>query len=145
MRNLFLVCVFLCSFACIAGKSTEVQQSRLITALIAVESSGDDLAIGDKSLVNKAYGCLQIRQPCVDDVNRLHHTNYKAEDCLGNRSISIWIFEKYIELWATEKRLGRKPTDQDRARIWNGGGPSGFKKVSTIGYWKKVEKKLSEL
>ncbi len=117
--------------------------SALISALTEVESGGDDQAIGDEHLTNKAYGCLQIRKPCVDDVNRAHGTNYRPEDCLNNRELSIWICERYIALYATEKRLGREPTDEDRARIWNG-GPNGYKKKSTEGYWRKVKKQLRE-
>lgn len=116
-------------------------ESSLINALIEVESKGNDGAVGDKHLSQKAYGCLQIRQPCVDDVNRVHGTKYKAQDCLNNRALSVWICEKYLALYATERSVGRKPTDEDRARIWNG-GPNGWKKNSTRGYWNKVRKHL---
>jgi hypothetical protein len=44
--------------------------------------------------------------------------------------------------YATSKRLGRPVTDQDRARIWNG-GPNGYKKKATLGYWAKVRKELN--
>lgn len=117
--------------------------NELINALIEVESGGDDGAIGDRHLKHMAYGCLQIRKPCVDDVNRVHGTDYRSEDCLYNRELSVWICERYIALYATEKRLGRKPTDEDRARIWNG-GPNGYKKKSTENYWLKVKKQMKE-
>jgi hypothetical protein len=123
------------------AKADDDRFSKLISALITIESGGDDNAVGDKHLADKAYGCLQIRQPCVDDVNRKHGTNYRAEDCLGNRALSIWIFREYMSLYATKKSLGRKPTDEDRARIWNG-GPKGHKKQTTKSYWNKVKKKL---
>ncbi len=119
------------------------QDSKLITALIEVESRGNDFATGDNHLSNKAYGCLQIRQPCVDDVNRVYGTKHKAEDCLGNRELSVWICEKYLQIYATEKRLARNPTDEDMARIWNG-GPNGWKKSSTDAYWVKVKKALKK-
>ena len=32
-------------------------------------------------------------------------------------------------------------TDEDRARIWNG-GPNGYKKQATVKYWKKVKEHL---
>lgn len=114
----------------------------LISALIKVESGGDDGAIGDKQLKNKAYGCLQVRQPCVDDVNRVCGTNYRAEDCLDNRELSLWIYNRYMEIYATAERLGRDVTLEDKARIWNG-GPNGHKKKSTKRYWTKVKKYLS--
>lgn len=117
---------------------------RLIYALIQVESGGDDNVIGDKHLRNKAYGCLQIRQPCVDDVKvGFGMPNLKAQDCLGNCKLSIRVFHAYMTRYATEKRLGRKPTDEDRARIWNG-GPNGWKKESTKKYWLKVKKELEQ-
>lgn len=120
-----------------AGESS----TELVDALIQVESGGDDSAVGDKNLQDKAYGCLQIRQPCVDDVNRAYGTNYRAEDCCNDRVLSIKIYELYIRLYATKTRLGREPTDEDRARIWNG-GPNGWKKSSTKKYWIKVKKKI---
>ncbi|HLP43934.1 MAG TPA: hypothetical protein VK145_01495 [Candidatus Nanoarchaeia archaeon] len=119
------------------------QSSALVNALIQVESGGDDSAVGDKNLKNKAYGCLQVRQDCVDDVNRVYGTNYRAKDCLNDRALSIKIYELYMKLYATKKRLGREPTDEDRARIWNG-GPNGWKKSSTKKYWAKVKKKLKD-
>lgn len=114
---------------------------QLIAALIQHESRGDDRAVGDKNFRHKAYGCLQIRQPAVDDYNHRHGTSYKAEACLGNRALSIAICRWYIGNYATESRLGRKPTDQDKARIWNG-GPNGWKTSSTLAYWEKVRKVL---
>lgn len=118
------------------------QHETLVKALAHVESGNKDSAIGDKKLKNKAYGCLQIRKPVVDDVNNAYGTSYTAEDCLNNRELSIWIFEKYMELYATEARIGRTPTDEDRARIWNG-GPNGYKKDTTKKYWAKVKKELA--
>lgn len=124
-------------------KLLESKDSRktLVDALIQVESGGDDNAIGDKHLKDKAYGCLQIRKPCITDVNKLWGTNYKAEDMLGNRELSVKTFHAYMSLYATEKALGRAVTDEDRARIWNG-GPSGWKNKSTLGYWEKAKKHL---
>ena len=40
-------------------------------------------------------------------------------------------------------RLGRTPTNEDLARIHNG-GPNGYKKTATDGYWKKVKNKIDE-
>lgn len=114
---------------------------RLIAALIQVESNGNDKAIGDRHLREKAYGPLQVRQPCVDDVNQRYGTKIKASELHGNRALSIWVCHKYIELYATPKRLGRNPTLEDMSRIWNG-GPTGHKRPTTLQYWSKVSKKL---
>lgn len=110
-------------------------------ALIQVESSGNDNAVGDLGLLHKAYGCLQIRQPVCLDVNRVYGTHLNAEDMIGNRELSLTTFEQYMAIYATEKRLGRAPTDQDKARIWNG-GPNGYRLAATLVYWAKVKELL---
>lgn len=119
--------------------------SKLVAALIQVESGGDDNAVGDKYLPKKdwAYGPLQIRQCYVDDVNARFQTKYRAVDCRGNRALSVKIFERYMAIYATKKRLGREPAREDIARIHNG-GPSGYKRTSTKKYWEKVKKELAK-
>jgi hypothetical protein len=97
------------------------------------ESGGNDWAIGDHNLDNKAYGPLQIRQPFVDDVNKLYKTRYRAEDCWGNRALSIAIAKKYWAIHLTKKKLGREPTALDRAGTLNG-GPIGYKRAATLKY-----------
>lgn len=104
----------------------------LVGALIEVESQGNDEAEGDLTLKDHAYGCLQIRQGVCDDVNRYFGTTYRAEDCLGHRSVSLDIFEKYWQVYPTIV------TNEDRSRTWNGG--PGWKKI----YW-KTNKTASEL
>ena len=44
----------------------------------------------------------------------------------------LWIAEDYIET-----REGRKATEEDLVRSWNGGAYRGWKKESTKRYWKK--------
>lgn len=119
------------------------QMDRLIEALIQQESSGRDHAIGDKKFDpdRRAYGCLQIRKTCIDDVNRRYGTTYTAKDCLGNRELSKWVCVMYIQMYATQERLGHKPTLQDMARIWNG-GPNGWKRKATLKYWSQVQTRL---
>lgn len=121
-------------------------ETGLIKACIAQESGdpehlqGDDAAIGDKNLTNHAYGCLQIREPVLTDVNGRYGTNYKPTDMLGNRALSVWVFNAYMNIYALPTRLGRAVTDQDRARIWNG-GPNGYKISATAEYWIEVQSK----
>jgi hypothetical protein len=105
-----------------------VNNDLFIAACAKKESGGNDNAIGDKHLPDHAYGFLQIRRPCVEDVNRRFGTNYKAQDMLGNRALSIWVCLRYLELHATHKRLGHEPTYEDVARIWNGGPCGAFDK-----------------
>ncbi len=132
-----ILTVTTCTFA-----SKAPTTDRLIAALIEVESRGNDRAIGDKHMNDKAYGCLQIRKPCVDDVNQRLGTKYRPEDVLGNRSLSVQVCRTYLERYATSKALGREPSLEDMARIWNG-GPVGWRKQSTLGYWSKVQKVLA--
>ena len=110
----------------------------LILALMAVESGGKDGEIGDKHLAQKAYGCLQIRQPVCNDYNKAHGTKHQAKDCLGNRELSVRICTWYLEYYGKGKTLEAK------ARIWNG-GPKGDQKKATVGYWRKVNKILKDL
>ncbi len=118
-------------------------KSRLIQGLIQVESHGNDHALGDRHMKDKAYGPLQIRKPCVDDVNRRFGTKIRPEDLLGNRSLSVWVCQKYLQMYATRDRLGREPRDEDRARIWNG-GPEGWRSKATAAYWSKVQTMLKK-
>lgn len=111
-------------------------------AIIQIESGGDDNAFGDKDLTLHAYGPMQIRQPVCDDVNRAYGTDFQATALLGRRSLSLAIFWLYMSLYATSTHIGRLPTDEDRARIWNG-GPSAWNQKSTLyaattPYWERV-------
>jgi hypothetical protein len=117
---------------------------KLVKAIALKESGNNDKAVGDKHLAKRAYGHLQVRQTALDDVNRKFGTNYKAAECLGNRELSEWVCREYINMYATEKAIGQAPSEEQMSRIWNG-GPTGFRKKSTVGYWAKVKKILSEL
>ena len=104
----------------------------LIAALIKIESSGNDLAIGDQG---KARGPLQVRQEVLHDVNRTFGTRYKL-DQMHDRQKAAEVFDRYQWIYARPEKLGRKVTDTDRARIWNG-GPMGWKRDATLQYAKK--------
>ncbi len=138
--NVLVVLTFLITSGYVHA-SNVTHLDRLIPALIQVESNGNDKAIGDRQKKFKAYGPLQIRQPCVDDVNRRYGTQIKAEELLGNRKLSMWVCAKYLEMYGTPQTFKREPRLEDLARIWNG-GPSGWKSNATLGYWSKVKKNL---
>ena len=113
----------------------------LIAAIILVESSGDNRALGDyKNGEPKAFGPMQIQNVCREDVNRFARTQFTRNDCFS-RGKSIQMFRLYIGYYATEDRLGRAPTLEDYSRIWNG-GPTGWRKPSTLDYWEKVKLEL---
>jgi hypothetical protein len=105
--------------------------SNLISALIIVESSGNDLAIGDGG---RAIGPLQIHRGVVLDVNRFTGSNFRHSE-MTNRAIARKVCEAYL------KHYGRGKTTEQQARIWNG-GPTGDKKQATEAYWAKVRKAI---
>lgn len=112
----------------------------LTAAIIEVESGGDNNAVGDGG---KALGCLQIHKAYFKDAQEFDKSleKYTYQD-VRRRDVAIKVFNAYISRYCTEKRLGRKPTDEDRARCHNS-GPNWFKKMScTDGYWAKVKKAM---
>lgn len=109
----------------------------VIDALVKVESGGDANAVGDNG---NALGILQIWEVVVVDVNDNYGTDYDHEDAFDPAKAKE-ICRKYLGIYATEKRLGRVPTAEDYARIWNG-GPNGHKKSKTDKYWEKVKRAL---
>lgn len=106
--------------------------SNLISALIIVESSGNDMAIGDNG---KAIGPLQIHREVVLDVNRITGSHYQWQQ-MTNRAQARAVCEAYL------KHYGKGCTTEQLARKWNGGGPNGDKKKATEAYWAKVKKHL---
>ena len=105
--------------------------SNLISALIIVESSGNDLAIGDGG---RAIGPLQIHKAVVLDVNKFTGSHYRHQD-MTNRAQARAVCEAYL------RHYGKGATTEQLARRWNG-GPKGDTKTSTEAYWAKVKKHL---
>jgi len=105
----------------------------LISALMIVESSNNDLAIGDQG---RAIGCLQIHKAVVLDVNRITGSHYRHQD-MTNRVQARAVCEAYL------KHYGKGCTAEQLARKWNGGGPRGDKKPATEAYWNKVKKQIN--
>ena len=103
----------------------------LIAAIIAVESNGNDMAIGDNG---KARGTLQIHKELVQDVNRFAGTHYEWSR-MRNRTEAVSVFKLYSEHYS------KNASDETVARRWNG-GPNGHKKPATLGYWQKVKAKM---
>lgn len=114
----------------------EAVLSFLIPVLIGIESGGDPNAVGDDG---EAVGVLQIHPCVIDDVNRVFRTRYTPADRL-NAAKSMTICRCYLLYWGYRytQNTGHEPTPEVLARIWNG-GPAGWKKEATRGYWKKVQ------
>ena len=89
-----------------------------------------------------ATGPLQIWECAFLDVQREGEV---YSDC-ESLDYSLEVFRRYMKRYATEKRLGRPVTDEDRARIWNGGPrgvwAKGKKKINLDKYWTKVQNAL---
>ena len=111
-----------------------VSWEALIEALHQVETGGRLGPI--KGDGGQALGPLQI--------HRAYHADSgvpgRYEQC-ADLDYSIRVVRAYMQRYATESRLGRPVTAQDIARIHNG-GPNGWKRKSTLGYWAKVRKEL---
>lgn len=120
------------------AKETSMNYDRLIPALVKVESNGNPRAVGDNG---KAYGILQIWDVVVDDVNRVYGTKFTHRDAFDPKKAEQ-MCRLYLSHYCSAKRLGRIPTYQDAARIWNG-GPQGHTKTATLSYWERVRKALA--
>jgi hypothetical protein len=105
--------------------------NKLISALMIVESSNNDLVIGDQG---RAIGCLQIHRAVVLDVNRITGSNYRWE-AMTNRVEARAVCKAYLTYY------GRGATTEQLARRWNG-GPTGDRKTATVAYWAKVKKAI---
>lgn len=103
----------------------------LLAALLAVESGGNDLAVGDHG---RAIGALQIHRGVVEDVNRHHGTTYRHAD-MHDRAKAVRVASLYLATYAP----GASPEVQ--ARVWNG-GPRGASKAATLGYWARVRREM---
>jgi hypothetical protein len=120
-------------------KKVEVKTSKLVRALIQVESSGNDSCVGDKHMIIPSIGCLQIRPIMVREVNRIlkiqqSNKRFRYKD-RWSRNKSIEMFNIWKDHYHSES------SDEVIARCWNG-GPRGWEKKSTIKYWNKVKKYL---
>jgi hypothetical protein len=105
----------------------------LISALMIVESSNNDLAIGDQG---RAIGCLQIHRAVVLDVNRITGSHYRHQD-MTNRVAARAVCQAYLT------HYGKGKSTEEQARIWNAGPQGHKKKQATDAYWVKVKKQIN--
>jgi len=111
--------------------------SQLLAAMIAVESGGNDAAIGDHG---RAHGALQIHACVIQDVNCYTGSRYTLRDA-HDRDKAIRIASAYLSLWANERRLGHPPTAFELAATFHA-GPGGTKKPHALRYWRKVKQHI---
>ncbi len=105
----------------------------LLSALIQIESGGNDLAKGRHG----ELGALQIKPILVRDVNRIMGTSY-AHQQVTNRETATFIANAYLS------HYGKNLSDESLARLWQG-GPKGLRKPSTRAYGRRVMRKLDAL
>ena len=108
-------------------------ETNMISALIFVESSGNDSAYNASE---DAVGCLQIRKTMVDDINRILKNKIYTYSDRWNRTKSI----EMLKIYCNHYNLN---TPEQIARCWNG-GPRGFVKPQTANYWSRVKNKMEE-
>src|SRR6056300_1344645 len=114
----------------------------LVSALILVESRGNDSAIGDRHIVGgEAVGALQIRPIMVREVNRIlkiqkSDKRYTLKDRYDR--------EKTIEMFYVWKNFHHKDSDFETIARNGNGGPKGYKNSRTLKYWNKVQKELDD-
>ena len=116
-------------------------------AIQQVETGGEydpESVIGDNGA---AIGPLQIHRSYYNDAVEYdgslqsgQYSGYTYSNCMGPGSFeySKKVGNAYMARYAVPKRLGHFPTNEDFARIHNG-GPNGWRMRSTLGYWHKVE------
>ena len=118
---------------------------RLFDAIKTVESNGNENAVADGG---KAIGPYQIHERYwIDAAGKdkdLTENGETYQNCMGPGSTeySEKVIQAYMNKYATKARLGRQATEEDIARIHNG-GPDGYKKIkATDIYWEKIKKNL---
>lgn len=115
--------------------------SRLIDAIVAVETGGHpnpERAVGDDG---RSLGILQIQKGVVEDVNRVHGSRFTWADAYDPVKARA-ICQAYLAHYAVPSRIGTMNPYEAAARIWNG-GPQGHIKVATLAYWLRVQKHLN--
>jgi len=119
---------------------TDKELDDVISAIRIVESNNDPNAVGDSG---NAIGVYQIWRFYWKDA--VEHSNLQGKylDCY-DPTYADSIVRSYMKRYATKRRLGREPTQEDISRIHNG-GPNGYKKkTATNKYWNKVKRILNK-
>ena len=137
--------ISLITWSCLADISpVKTSHRKLLNAICQVESNCNPNTVGDNG---NAIGAYQIWYDYwYDAVTWTDNDDLRLSDgykSCYDKDYSERVVLAYWNRYAIIKRLNRRPTDEDRARIHNG-GPNGYKKQATIPYWKKVKASLHE-
>lgn len=132
MNRIFLIMFVIIGFAMTLQSHAAEPDQKFFEQLFQKEASGRlNPPDGDGGA---AIGPYQIHRGYWFDAQQYSGIGGKYEDC-RNKEYAEKVVKAYMKRYARQSRLGRKPTYQDLARIHNG-GPNGYKKVSTVGYWR---------
>ncbi len=130
MKTILIVCSMLTAIA--SQSQTLKLDEKFIATEIAVESGGNDNAVGDSG---RAIGCLQIHRSCwLDSKVPGDYTN-----CF-NRAYSIKVMNAY--LIRHEKQSVIDKNYSNLARCWNNGPNWRKNPHATDNYWNKVKKQM---
>jgi hypothetical protein len=116
---------------------TEKEIIDVLSAIRIVESNNNPNAVGDSG---NAIGIYQIWSGYHKDALEVSDIGGNYSHCF-NPDYADRVVRAYMLRYATERRIGRAVTQQDIARIHNG-GPNGWRKTATLKYWEKVKKEL---
>ena len=100
---------------------TDKELNEVLAAIRVVESNNNPDAVGDNG---NAIGVYQIWEVYWKDATERSGLDGKYLDCY-NASYADKVVRCYMDRYATKKRLGRPVTQEDIARIHNG-GPNGW-------------------
>lgn len=122
---------------------------KLLDAIRKVESENGTRVYGDwragkprtDTANARAWGPYQQHMQHVRDSNAIMGTSYTSADRLDEAK-SRAMSRAYMAHYGYHKVPGGQPTDEQLARIHNG-GPNGFRNPGTVGYWHKVWRALN--
>ena len=130
MKRLVIIALLLCSLSSFA-----TDLNVMFEVIKDVETNSNPLAVGDNG---KAFGVVQIHKICVDDVNRIYGTDYEHSD-MFNEACAKEVFVLYLTAGIDHYQVkhGKSPTENEIARMWNGGIYRGYLKNATNQYLRR--------
>lgn len=137
-------CVMLFSILSTISSSSEPisntktnNHQKLLDAICIVETGCDNTKVG----ADGEIGSYQILPAYWQDALEFDPSIGGVYEDVLNDEYARKVILAYWNRYATERRIGRPVTNEDRARIHNG-GPNGWKKKATEIYWEKVKSHL---
>ena len=122
----------------------EYTLNETLAAIRMVESGNDPSAVGDGG---RAIGCYQVWESYWSDAVEFSGLGGNYRDCF-KPDYADRVVRAYMKRYCTERRLGRKPTWEDIARMHNGGPravwATGKKKENLDRYVAKVKAQLEK-